>query len=445
MELVLNDKFNYPTTMLEFSSFADYANVQPAFDDYDDSLLIRLNGLTIGDKVEVNMFNDSKTVDTPYQKFDSPEGWEEAFESKTSIHELEIIKKKLIHEWRKGNIIFPLEPDIFDAFKHCKPSEVKVVIIGQDPYPQMDSKLGVPIANGKSFSLRHGGDDTGSLTNIFTEIKRTFPGIPLEHGDLTSWAKQGVLLLNSQLTVVKDDPGSHTKLKVWDYWTSYIIKWICDNCPGVIFLLWGAKALSFTLGDMPAIGKKIFKLTCGHPSNKNTSSAAFHENGHFAALYFEIQRQNKVIEEKNIALAAQGSPLLKYKEQINWTLVHPEGYQKPVDFVDTSKKSTFNLGAMGVVATKNPVTEQVNPFPGQPIQGQPIQGQQQVQRQVQIQSEKYYVKGVMCEHLENPNVLGQQGQQNDNQAAQLYSAISSTNDDLIRTQQLLQQYPHLRR
>lgn len=354
--LPLMDKFSYPLTMLKYSSFKDFEVDQPKTNDYDDNLLSRLAGIGIQESTfNMDMFRVNLPSDnTPYQSFETPLGWEIAFESESSIYELDIVKKKLQYEWKKGNKIFPLEQDIFNAFKLCPPSKVKVLIIGQDPYPQMDSQLCVPIANGKAFSLRYGGDDTGSLTNIFTEIRRTFPGIPLEHGDLTSWAEQGVLLLNSQLTVTQNDPGSHSKLKIWDYWMEYIIKWVCDNCPGLICLLWGTKARSFTIGDHPPIGKKIFKLTCGHPSNKNTSAEPFAGNGHFSEVYYEIERQNRLTYEKNFKLNSEGKELLPYKDQINWALVHPVENKETKQIVEIAgvKSTQFNFGAVVTTNTK---------------------------------------------------------------------------------------------
>lgn len=326
VNLPLSDKFNYPVTMLQFSSFADFQIKQPKTIDHDDNLIARLAGLGIQESnINMSMFEVKPTSDSiPYTTFETPPGWEEAFESKSSKYELEIIKTRLQEQWKKGNIIFPLESDIFDTFKRCPPSKVKVVILGQDPYHQMDQILNVPIANGKAFSLRLGGQNLGSLDNIFTEIKRTYPDIPLEHCDLSSWVEQGVLLLNTQLTVNKNAASSHSELKIWNYWIEYIIKWICDNCPGVIFLLWGAKAATFTQGDIPPIGKRIFKRLCGHPSSKNTSAAPFANNGHFADIYYEIERQNQVTYEKNNELYSLGQPLLPYKEQINWALVNPK-------------------------------------------------------------------------------------------------------------------------
>lgn len=360
INLPLMDKFSYPLPMLQYKTFKEFENDQPKVDDYDDNLIGRLAGLGIGESVfNMSMFQfEDRSTKVPYQNFETPPGWEEAFESSTSKYELEIIKGKLQKEWKKGNKIFPLEQDIFNAFKLCPPNKVKVLIIGQDPYPQMDTRLGVPIANGKAFSLRYGGDDTGSLNNIFTEIRRTFPGIPLEHGDLTSWAEQGVLLLNAQLTVNQNDAGSHTKLKIWDYWTEYIIKWICDNCPGVICLLWGSKAMSFTLGDKPAIGKKIFKRTCGHPSNKNTSATPFKDNGHFADVYYEIDRQNRVIYDKNLKLQQQGLELLPYIQQINWALVHPQIAPREQVVQNNLQASNFNMGAITNQQAYNTTSQQ---------------------------------------------------------------------------------------
>lgn len=318
--LPLSNKFTYPLTMVKFSDFRSYLETQPKIQDMEDDLISRLSGMG----VKYSSFNMNMTNRTlPYTNFHTPDGWQEIFESKTGSYELNAIKKRLQELALKGNLIYPHEEDIFDTFKKCPPHRVKVVIIGQEPQAELDPLLGMPAANGKAYSGRLGGQITTALINIFNEIRRTYPGIPLEHADLTSWNQQGVLLLNSQLTVTKSSPGSHTKLKIWNYWIEYVIRWISDNIPGVIFLLWGSKAESFTMGDNPPIGKRAIKQICGSPIGKNNFSKPFVENSHFAFIYYEIVRQNQEIYKKNVERHAEGLSLLPYKEQINWALVKP--------------------------------------------------------------------------------------------------------------------------
>jgi len=134
--------------------------------------------------------------------------------------------------------VFPPVTDIFNAFKSCSPTDVKVVIIGQDPYH------GDGQAHGLSFSVKKGVRQPPSLKNIFkelyTDLDITIPD--KNNGDLSSWATQGVFLLNTVLTVTKSKPDSH-KNKGWEQFTDATIKAISDHQKNVVFILWGAKAL----------------------------------------------------------------------------------------------------------------------------------------------------------------------------------------------------------
>ena len=128
--------------------------------------------------------------------------------------------------------IYPKKEDIFYAFKLCSLKNIKVVIIGQDPYHKKDQ------ANGLSFSVPKGVKIPASLRNIFKEINNDLNiKYPL-HGDLSNWAKQGVLLLNSTLTVKEKNPNSHYN-KGWEQFTDKIINTISTERKGVVFLLWG--------------------------------------------------------------------------------------------------------------------------------------------------------------------------------------------------------------
>jgi len=131
--------------------------------------------------------------------------------------------------------VYPPGGEIFRAFDCCDFDEVRVVIIGQDPYH------GPGQANGLCFSVRDGIRMPPSLVNIFKEISQDL-GKPIPvSGDLTRWAKQGVLLLNATLTVRASSPGSHQN-KGWENFTDKVIKTISDEKENVIFLLWGSYA-----------------------------------------------------------------------------------------------------------------------------------------------------------------------------------------------------------
>lgn len=146
--------------------------------------------------------------------------------------------KELIHfvkEEYRTQRVFPPGKEIFRAFDHCDFDQVKVVIIGQDPYH------GEGQANGLCFSVREGIRNPPSLLNIFKEVKSDL-GKPFPpSGELERWAKQGVLLLNATLTVRASSPGSHQK-KGWETFTDAVIQKISDEKENVVFILWGAYA-----------------------------------------------------------------------------------------------------------------------------------------------------------------------------------------------------------
>ena len=141
-------------------------------------------------------------------------------------------------EYRAGKV-YPPASDIFAAFAACRFDQIKVVILGQDPYH------GPNQAHGLSFSVKKGVPVPPSLRNIYKEIYRDM-GIPMPgHGELTSWATQGVLLLNTTLTVRANQALSHQK-KGWEIFTDAVIQQISDGRSGVVFMLWGANAQSKT-------------------------------------------------------------------------------------------------------------------------------------------------------------------------------------------------------
>lgn len=132
----------------------------------------------------------------------------------------------------KEHTCYPEEKDVFAAFNYCSFEDVKVVIIGQDPYH------GIGQANGLCFSVHDNITHPPSLKNIFKELE-TDVNIPYpESGDLSRWAKQGVLLLNATLTVRKSEAGSHQK-QGWEEFTDAVINKISQEKEDIVFLLWG--------------------------------------------------------------------------------------------------------------------------------------------------------------------------------------------------------------
>lgn len=173
---------------------------------------------------------------------------------------------KIVDSEYQRKTIFPQKDHIFEALKLTPYQNVKVVIIGQDPYH------GTGEAHGLSFSVQEGIKVPPSLKNIYKELEDDLGIIePKDKGDLTSWAKQGVLLLNAILTVEKDKPASHRKLG-WERLTNYIIKVLDEHETPIVFILWGnfAKEKSVLITN-----PKHLILSSAHPSPFSASYGFF--------------------------------------------------------------------------------------------------------------------------------------------------------------------------
>ncbi|HVS90903.1 MAG TPA: uracil-DNA glycosylase [Mucilaginibacter sp.] len=167
------------------------------------------------------------------------------------------LREFLKQEQSAGHKTYPKNGDIFNAFWKTPFNDLKVVIIGQDPYH------GPNQAHGLSFSVQKGVAPPPSLKNIYKELATDIPGFHIpNHGDLTEWAEQGVLLLNATLTVRADSPASHQK-RGWEEFTDHVIKTISDKKEGVVFILWG----SFAQAKAELIDQsKHFIIKSPHPS-----------------------------------------------------------------------------------------------------------------------------------------------------------------------------------
>ncbi len=165
------------------------------------------------------------------------QSWKEALQGEFDKPYFAALVQELHREKQAGEVIYPPGKDIFKAFELCPLDKVKVVILGQDPYHGYGQAMGL------SFSVPQGVQAPPSLKNIFKEIESdlgiTMSGSP----DLRPWAEQGVLLLNSVLTVRAAQPASHSRIG-WQTFTDAVIKLISDHCDGVVFLLWGNYARS---------------------------------------------------------------------------------------------------------------------------------------------------------------------------------------------------------
>lgn len=160
------------------------------------------------------------------------------------------IQSKLAAKRASDEPVYPPEDQVFNAFRQCALENVKVVILGQDPYH------GAGQAHGLSFSVPHGVAVPPSLKNIYKELANSIPGfITPEHGCLEHWAQQGVLLLNTVLTVTKGQAHSHADIG-WQTFTTKILETVAQSQPNVVFMLWGAHAQKFA--------KQIRQIDCKH-------------------------------------------------------------------------------------------------------------------------------------------------------------------------------------
>jgi len=172
----------------------------------------------------------------------------------------------------KTAICYPPGNLIFSAFNNCKFENLKVVIIGQDPYH------GEGQANGLCFSVKDTIKHPPSLINIFKEIEQDLGIVYPKSGNLERWAKQGVLLLNATLTVRAKQAGSHQN-KGWEHFTDAVISTISNECEGIVFLLWGgfAKKKSKLIDS-----SKHHILTSGHPSPLSANRGYWFGNKNFS-------------------------------------------------------------------------------------------------------------------------------------------------------------------
>jgi len=190
--------------------------------------------------------------------------------------------KAFLTEEKKIHSIYPKGGDTFSAFNLCSFNSTKVVVIGQDPYH------GPGQAHGLSFSVPKGIKPPPSLKNIFKELHADLNFEIPNHGDLTTWAQQGVLLLNATLTVRLKQAASHQK-KGWEQFTNRVIKEISDKKEGVVFLLWGRFAQD---KEVLIDSTKHHILTAPHPSPFSAHSGFFGCK-HFSKTNYLLSQQNK--------------------------------------------------------------------------------------------------------------------------------------------------------
>ncbi len=208
------------------------------------------------------------------------DSWHKALAAQFTQPYFQQIVNFLKAEKAANKLIFPPGPLIFNAFNTTAFDDVKVVVLGQDPYHNHGQAMGL------SFSVPQGVTKPPSLINIFKELS-TDLNIPTpDHGDLTKWADQGILLINAALTVEAHKPMSHSKIG-WHEFTNNVIKTLSDEREGLVFMLWGGFAKSKRdLID----GSKHLILTAAHPSPLSA------HNGFFGCKHFS--QTNKWLEQK---------------------------------------------------------------------------------------------------------------------------------------------------
>lgn len=192
------------------------------------------------------------------------------------------LRQFLLLQKQAGKVIYPESKDIFNAFNSTPLDQVKVVILGQDPYH------GPHQAHGLCFSVQPGIQPPPSLQNMFKELRRDLGFEIPAHGCLQSWAYQGVLLLNATLTVEQGRAGSHQG-QGWETFTDRAIQLVNSECEGVVFLLWGSyaqKKAAFIDSS------KHLVLKAPHPSPLS-AHRGFIGCGHFSATNEYLQRSSR--------------------------------------------------------------------------------------------------------------------------------------------------------
>ena len=190
-----------------------------------------------------------------------PGNWQDFLSGFTDFASLEATEKEIAARRGKGTV-FPPEKDVYKALELTSPEDVKVVILGQDPYHDDGQAYGL------AFDVPEGVKEPPSLRNIKKEFRND---LKREPGSLKSWAEHGVLLLNAVLTVEAHTPGSHSKLG-WELFTDSVIKAVSERKTGCVFILWGAYAIKkAALAD----SSKHLIITSVHPSPLSASRGFF--------------------------------------------------------------------------------------------------------------------------------------------------------------------------
>lgn len=210
-----------------------------------------------------------------------PASWRAALADALADPKVAKLESFLTQEMAQS-IVYPPQAHWFSALESLRPDQVKVVIVGQDPYH------GAGEAHGLAFSVPHGIKTPPSLRNIWQELARDFGITPPQHGNLAGWASQGVLLLNTALTVRADCAGSHSK-QGWDLITNAVIAHLANTQRNLVFLLWGAHAQK---RGVLIDSTSHCILTSAHPSPLSVYRG-FSGCGHFSATNTYLEQYGK--------------------------------------------------------------------------------------------------------------------------------------------------------
>lgn len=273
-----------------FSAEVSQKNRDPLIGDYyvvsrksvENMLVINLEA-KMG-KLELFKENISKNLNLDFEKSFGLNGikphWKDIFRDEFKKDYFMKLLDILSEEY-KNEVIYPPKNDVFEIFRRIDYSDVKVVIIGQDPYH------GQGQANGMCFSVNNGIKNPPSLKNMFQELNSEY-GVLREDGDLTDWVDQGVLLLNSILTVRKSSPGSHKKLG-WEQFTDMVIYKMNQRKDPIVFILWG----NYAIEKAKLVDKeKHYVLTSNHPSPFSCHKGFF-GNNHFRLTNEYLKKNGK--------------------------------------------------------------------------------------------------------------------------------------------------------
>lgn len=190
---------------------------------------------------------------------------------------------RFVAQRRREVEVFPPSSQVFEAIRLCPLERLKVVVVGQDPYH------GPGQAHGLSFSVQPGVRPPPSLVNIYKELETDLGIPPATHGHLQNWAKQGVLLLNSVLTVERSRPKSHAN-RGWERFTDKVIEMIDQHCSSLVFLLWGSAAQK---KGQQIDSRRHLVLKCPHPS-PFSADRGFFGCRHFSKANHYLEQNGRV-------------------------------------------------------------------------------------------------------------------------------------------------------